>query len=606
MSSDDDSFLMTMRRKKKVPSAASNTTPVQPARDHACKLSLTRHKMAKENKDPFMTPETASKQKVSASFIFSSCKKKPLNTSNCLPGHTILVDDSSDEEHIQYDSSTDVANQNAETVDESLVEYSLIRKWLQNAEESSTPADDSDVESNSFDETSRKNCQIFDRVCKLTNLKLNHQASSRNLGDNTVVLSSDDEVCAELGSTLDDSFDSQCVTTSLQERLAVLERPTQYVAKSTSEEEEEIESEDSLTISRSYKKPLVVLHISSDEEIPSSPEIKRNQAGPGVFPRRNDSPAPVTIPESESELEDVFSSLTINESPAPTIKLKKVIKPRQKKNAKGPTICKQLPCESQRSFLASLSPEVPQDCRHADAIPYIKNFRKNRDELTNRLFKIFNEGIFHSHFQTEFSITWNSRLTRTAGYCRHFTKRENGSAVPTFESRIELSVKVVDTPCRLRDTLVHELCHAATWMIDNCRGGHGPVWRKWANRALKIFPELPPITRCHNYEISFKFYYNCVRCKYSVGRHSKSIDTTTHVCPLCKGQLQLSQEPSSIGSSKEEGATAKPKTPRTPNAFALFVKENYGAVKSSRADLPHAAVMKLLSAKFAESKLKLV
>nr|SVE82430.1 EOG090X0464 [Daphnia magna] len=604
MSSDDDSLspLMTMRRKKKVPSTASNTTPVQPTRDHACKLSLTRHKKAKENKDPFMTPDTTSKQKISASFIFSSCKKKPLSTSNCLPGHTILVDDSSDEELIRCDSSTDVANanQNADTVDESLIEYSLIRKWLQNAEESSTPTEDSDVKSNSFEENSRKNYQIYDRVCKL-----NRQTALRNPGDNTVVLSSDDEICVGSGSTIDDSFDSQCVTTSLQERLAIPERPSRHVAESTSEEEE-IESEDSITISRSYKKPLVTLHISSDEEIPSSPEVKRHQAMPEIFPTRNHSPAPITIPESESELEDVFASLTIKESPAPTIKLKKVTKPRQKKNAKCPTICKQPSCESQRSFLASLSPEVPQDCRHADAIPYIKNFRKNRDELTNRLFKMFNEGIFHRHFQTEFSITWNSRLTRTAGYCRHFTKRENGSAATSFESRIELSVKVVDTPCRLRDTLVHELCHAATWMIDNCRGGHGPVWRKWANRALKIFPELPPITRCHNYEISFKFYYNCVRCKYSVGRHSKSIDTTTHVCPMCRGQLQLSQEPSSSEAAKEEGAMAKPKTPRTPNAFALFVKENYGVIKSSRADLPHAAVMKLLSAKFAESKLKLI
>lgn len=65
-------------------------------------------------------------------------------------------------------------------------------------------------------------------------------------------------------------------------------------------------------------------------------------------------------------------------------------------------------------------------------------------------------------------------------------------------------------------------------------------------------------------------------------------------------------EPSSSEAAKEEGAMAKPKTPRTPNAFALFVKENYGVIKSSRADLPHAAVMKLLSAKFAESKLKLI
>nr|SVE75680.1 EOG090X0464 [Daphnia hispanica] len=600
MSSDDDNLspLMTMRRMKKVPSAASDTTPVQPSRDLAYKLSLTRQKKAKENKDPFRTPDTASKQKVSAAYIFSSCKKRPLSTSNCLPGHTILVGDSSDEELFSCGSSTDVvdAGQTAETVDESLVEYSLIRKWLQNAEESSTSSEDSNAESSDVDhENSRKDFQIFNRVCKL-----NRQRAIRNRGDNTVVLSSDDETSPDLGSVLGDSFDSQCATSSLQERLAMLERPARHIVESASE------FGDSPTIPRPYKKPSVALRISSDEEIPSSPELNEHRAMPGLLQKRNHFPAPIIISESESELENVFSNLTVNESPAPTIKIKKVIKPRQKKNAEPPTISKQLPCKSQRSFLASLSSEVPPDCRHADAIPYMKNFRKKRDELTNRLFKIFNEEIFHSHFQTDFSLTWNSRLTRTAGYCRHFTKRENGSAATSFESRIELSVKVVDTPCRLRDTLVHELCHAATWMIDNCRGGHGPVWRKWANRALKIFPELPPITRCHNYEISFKFYYNCVSCKYSVGRHSKSIDTATHVCPMCRGKLQLGQEPTTGEAVKGEGAVAKSKTPRTPNAFALFVKDNYGVIKSSRADLAHAAIMKLLSAKFAEHKLKLV
>nr|SVE73482.1 EOG090X0464 [Daphnia atkinsoni] len=589
---------MTMRRMKKVPSTASNTTPVQPARDLASKLSLTRNKKAKENKDPFKTPDTASKQKVSAAFIFSSCKKKPLPKSNYLPGHTILVGDSSDEELISCDSSTDITNadQNTEAVDESLVEYSLIRKWLQNAEESSTSAEDSDVEPNGIDcKSSRENLQIFNRV-----RKLNHKTATRNREDNTVVLSSDDETSPRLGSVLGDSFDLPCVFSSLQERLVMLERPARHVVQSVSE------SEDSPTIPRSYKKPLVALHISSDDEITSPPERKNPQAMPAIFPKKKRAPAPVAISESESELEDVFSSLTIKESPPPTTELKKVIKPRQRKNAERPTILGQPPCKFQRSFLASLSTEVPPEFRHVEAIPYMKNFRKSRDELTNRLFRTFNEGIFRSHFQSDFSITWNSRLTRTAGYCRHFTKRDNGSGSTSFESRIELSAKVVDTPCRLRDTLVHELCHAATWMIDNCRGGHGPVWRKWANQALQIFPELPPITRCHNYEISFKFYYNCASCKYSIGRHSKSIDTTTHVCPMCRGRLQLGQEPATSGAVKEEGAMAKPKTPRTPNAFALFVKDNYGAIKSSRADLQHAAVMKLLSAKFAESKLKLV
>nr|SVE75050.1 EOG090X0464 [Daphnia dolichocephala] len=533
--SSDDSFspIMTMRRVKKASSAASKTTPVHRKRDLACKLSLRREQDTKENADPFRTPDTASKQKVSAAFIFSSCKKKSLTTSNYLPGHTILVGDSSDEEFISCDSFTDTPS------------------TARNAEVS-------------------ENSRAKEPAFKIP------------------------------GPVLNDSFDSLCVTNSLQERLAMLERRARHVAESSSE------TEDSLKISRPYKKVSATLRISSDDEIPSSPESKPYQppqATAEIYPKGNPSRARIIVSESESELDDVFASLTIEEPPPPIVKVKKVVKPRQKKNIERTNSCKQ-PTIKTPSFLASLSSEVPQERRHTDTIPYMKNFRKTRDELTIRLFKMFNEEIFNNHFRSDFSITWNARLTRTAGYCRHFTKRENG--VTAFESRIELSVKVVDTPCRLRDTLIHELCHAATWMIDNCRGGHGPVWRAWANRALETFPELPPITRCHNYEISYKFYYNCVNCKYSAGRHSKSIDTATHVCPICRGQLQLSKEPTSSGTSKEEGTKAKSKTPRTPNAFALFVKDNYGIIKSSRSDLPHAAVMKLLSAKFAESKLKIV
>jgi SprT-like family len=33
-------------------------------------------------------------------------------------------------------------------------------------------------------------------------------------------------------------------------------------------------------------------------------------------------------------------------------------------------------------------------------------------------------------------------------------------------SRIELSTKVLDSADRLRDTLVHEMCHAASWIVS--------------------------------------------------------------------------------------------------------------------------------------------
>nr|CAG4640768.1 EOG090X0464 [Eulimnadia texana] len=244
------------------------------------------------------------------------------------------------------------------------------------------------------------------------------------------------------------------------------------------------------------------------------------------------------------------------------------------------------------SFLASLSINIKPELRHRETIPYVSNFRKTRNELTQRLFVLFNKEVFRNRLPADFPISWNSRLTRTAGYCRHVMKKIDGKTI--CESSIELSVKVVDTPCRLRDTLIHELCHAATWMLDECRGGHGPIWRSWANHARSVFPELPPISRCHNYEITYKYRYKCTVCSYSIGRHSKSIDTSTRVCPFCRNRLQLNSD---NGDAENEGSAKK-----TPNRFALFVKENYAATKEGNSHLSHGEIMKVLSQKFAQTK----
>lgn len=77
--------------------------------------------------------------------------------------------------------------------------------------------------------------------------------------------------------------------------------------------------------------------------------------------------------------------------------------------------------------------------------------------------------------------------------------------------QIELSDKVLTRAARLRCTLIHEMCHAATWVF-NGEGGHGHVWKNWARHANMMLPELPPITVCHNYKIEFKYTYKCAGC----------------------------------------------------------------------------------------------
>ena len=135
-------------------------------------------------------------------------------------------------------------------------------------------------------------------------------------------------------------------------------------------------------------------------------------------------------------------------------------------------------------------------------------------------------------------ISWSSRLTKTAGMCCTSITR---TGIRT--ARIVLSEKVLDTALRLRDTLVHELCHAATWLLTGVsNGGHGKHWKRWTFAAMQRFPELSYITVGHDYTISTKFVYKCQGCAYSIGRHTKSLDTIRKVCGVCRGTFELVQE----------------------------------------------------------------
>uniref|UniRef100_A0A3Q0RIB8 Germ cell nuclear acidic peptidase n=1 Tax=Amphilophus citrinellus TaxID=61819 RepID=A0A3Q0RIB8_AMPCI len=215
---------------------------------------------------------------------------------------------------------------------------------------------------------------------------------------------------------------------------------------------------------------------------------------------------------------------------------------------------------------------------------YADSFKRNKEELTSKLYQLYNTTVFGSKLPVNMSVSWNKKMRKTAGYC--VTGQEKGGG--NRYARIELSEKVCDSADRLRDTLIHEMCHAATWLINGVRDGHGNFWKLYARKATLAHPELPMVTRCHSYDIKYKFQYQCTRCQNTIGRHSKSLDTQRFVCALCTGQLVL----------------LTPSKPRAPTPFANFVKENYGSVRQKLAGQSHAEVMRKLSADFA-SKTKL-
>lgn len=248
------------------------------------------------------------------------------------------------------------------------------------------------------------------------------------------------------------------------------------------------------------------------------------------------------------------------------------------------------------SFMASLADNVPSWRCHLEATQYIHNYKNLQEQLTRRLYVDFNQAVFDNAMDADMPILWDTKLRTTAGTTTNrLIKNSKGGRIRT--SSIKLSTKVVDGPQRLRDTLIHEMCHAATWLIDSeLRAGHGPLWNKWAKRALQVYPELGEISRCHDLEVHFKYSYKCTKCGYSVQRHSKSIDVTKKCCGYCRGTFELI-----LNKKTKEGAVVStPARKGTTNNFALYVKENYASMKDGTRN--HAQIMKILGEQFSKNK----
>jgi len=166
---------------------------------------------------------------------------------------------------------------------------------------------------------------------------------------------------------------------------------------------------------------------------------------------------------------------------------------------------------------------------------------------------------------------------------------------------------VLTSADRLRDTLIHEMCHAASWLISGISDGHGVVFKSWGQRSVKTFPELPLITRCHNYVIQSKFAFICQDCSHQYKRHSKSIDTDKLRCGMCSklggndGKLVLHVQDKKSGKYVPHTSVGLETPVRKPNAFANFVKDNYKYHRTPGTS--HTDAMKELSKEFAKNKI---
>ncbi|KAI0150633.1 hypothetical protein GGR57DRAFT_472152 [Xylariaceae sp. FL1272] len=137
---------------------------------------------------------------------------------------------------------------------------------------------------------------------------------------------------------------------------------------------------------------------------------------------------------------------------------------------------------------------------------------------------------------------------------------------------IELATKVLANEADLLNTVAHEFCHLAVFLLHGKpKLAHGAEFKafgrqvmdaatsKDSKRSLKI-PRARDVqidvTTRHSYDIEYKFIWRCADCSTEVSRHSRSVDPTKQRCGKCKsGQLvQVKPIPRGAGSSRNAKA----------------------------------------------------
>lgn len=211
-------------------------------------------------------------------------------------------------------------------------------------------------------------------------------------------------------------------------------------------------------------------------------------------------------------------------------------------------------------------------------------FVKNRVSLSADAYTEFNNEVFEGQLPGDLEIKWSNRLLTTAGSTRYKGKK----------CWIELSSKVIDNPLRLRKTLLHEMCHAAQFIVSKDSTGkpHGPIFKHWAARATAIYPELE-VKRCHTYEIFKSHIYKCKGCGWDYSSHKKMRDLERRMCPVCESGLVY------VGRVNRDGTYA---AERKAGPYNQFVKDNFARVRRNCPDLTTSELMSILAAEWKRGK----
>ncbi|KAJ6519297.1 SprT-like family-domain-containing protein [Mycena sanguinolenta] len=176
----------------------------------------------------------------------------------------------------------------------------------------------------------------------------------------------------------------------------------------------------------------------------------------------------------------------------------------------------------------------------------------DRVEYAQQVYSWLNKKVFKDQLPSldTIEIKWNNRLVSTAGKAQ-FHRDRNGNEY----AEIHLATKIVDSPGRIRNTLSHEMCHLACWIIDKqIQESHGELFHKWARKVTRKDPVFE-ISVEHKYEISYNFLWECGSCDHVVGRFTNSLNPAVTMCPGCKtGTLHLHDSDVPVNTESRQAA----------------------------------------------------
>ncbi|KAH9836599.1 SprT-like family-domain-containing protein [Rhodofomes roseus] len=176
---------------------------------------------------------------------------------------------------------------------------------------------------------------------------------------------------------------------------------------------------------------------------------------------------------------------------------------------------------------------------------------QRRTTYARTFFEEMNREIFGCGLPSKTELKWNKRMTSTAGKASWHKTRDGAQT-----TQIELAVKILTDDERIRNTLSHEMCHLASWVISDAPSEtHGDIFHGWARKVMRARPDIEVTTK-HNYEIDYKYEWKCQECDKIYGRHSKSINPDECVCGACKVGKLIPMFPTT------------PRVPKTPRRKA--------------------------------------